>query len=225
MALIQTPLTCTTLISTCKNSTIQLSTNRVFRNWPCQNFEKNWISLFSMLSTDTKFENTVYSKMDITYRFRKINSNVFQNVLMPVFTVNGCKCIETDSRWLDSPLLSAHKHTFYTYNFPRASLASLTYIHRETHMAIVKLHVHPDHIGADCIIHNRDIQILCTLHWGQTLQRKCTKLYCGNLPNCMAAMYQSIRWQYTKLYGGNWRRGRGGTLTKCPGKSRKPKTP
>jgi len=117
-----------------------------------------------MLSTESKFENIVYSKMDIKYRFRKINSNVFQNVLMPVFTLNGCTFIAKESRWLDSPLPSSHTHTYYTYNFPRASLASLTYINRETHMSIVKLHVHSEHIGADSHIHNRDIQILCTLH-------------------------------------------------------------
>jgi len=58
----------------------------------------------------------------------------------------------------------------------------------------------------------------------QTL-RQCTKLYGGNVPNCTAAIYQTVRRQCTKLYGGNWRRGRGGTLTKYPGKSRKPKTP
>jgi len=139
--------------------------------------------------------------MDITYRFRKINSNVFQNALMPVFTLNGCTCIAKESRWIDSPLPSPHTHTYYTYTFPRVSLASLTYIHRETHMPIVKLHVHPDHIGADIHIHNRDIEILCTLHWGQTLRQKCTKLYGGNLPNCTAAMYQTVRRQCTKLYG------------------------
>jgi len=50
----------------------------------------------------------------------------------------------------------------------------------------------------------------------QTIRRQCTKLYGGNLPNCTTAI--------TKLYGGNWRSGRGGTLTKYPGKSRKPKT-
>jgi len=127
------------------------------------------------------------------YCFRKINSNVFENALMPVFTLNCCTFIAKESRWLHSPLPSPHTHTYYTYNFPRVSLASLTYIYRETHMPIVKLHVHPDHIGADIHIHNRDIQILCTLHWGQTLRQKCTKLYGGNLPNCTAAIYETIR--------------------------------
>ena len=116
------------------------------------------------MSTDSNFEIVVYSKMNITYLFRKINSNVFQNVLMPIFTLNFCTYIATDSRWLDSPLPSAHTHTYYTYNFPRVSLASLTYIYRETHMAVVKLHVHPDHIGSDNHIHNRDIPILYNLH-------------------------------------------------------------
>jgi len=160
-----------------------------------------------MLSTDSKFEIIVYSKMDITYRFRKINSNVFQNVLMPICTLNDCTCIATESRWLDSSLPSAHTHTYYTYNFPRVSLATLTYIHCETLKPIVKLHVHPDHIGEGSHIHNRDIQILCTLHWGQTLRRKCTKLYGGNVANWTASMYQTVRRQFTKLYGGNWCRG------------------
>ena len=117
-----------------------------------------------MLSTDSKFENTVYFKINLTYRFRKINSNVFRNALTPVFTLNDCTSIATDSRWQHSPLPSAHTHTYYTYNFPRVSLASLTYTLRETHMPIVKLHVHPDHNGADSHTHSRDIQILRTLH-------------------------------------------------------------
>jgi len=152
---------------------------------------------------------------------------------MPVFTLNGCTCISTDSRWLYSPLPFAHTHTYYTYNFPRVSLASLTYLYRETHMPIVKLHVHPDHIGDDSHIYNRDIQILCTLHWGHTLTRKCTKTYGGNLPNCTAAIYQTLRRQSTNLKGGNVPHGTaaigvgglGGNLTKYPGKSRKPKSP
>jgi len=45
------------------------------------------------------------------------------------------------------------------------------------------------------------------------------------LPNLAAAMYQTVRQQCTKLYGGNWRRGRGGTLTKYHGTRRNPKTP
>jgi len=30
-----------------------------------------------------------------------------------------------------------------------------------------------------------------------------TKSYSGNVPNCKAAMYQTIRRQFTKLYDGN----------------------
>ena len=44
------------------------------------------------------------------------------------------------------------------------------------------------------------------------------------LPNFASAMYQTIRRQYTKVYGGNWRSGCGGTLTKYAGKSRKTKS-
>ena len=44
----------------------------------------------------------------------------------------------------------------------------------------------------------------------QTIRRQCTKLYCGNVPNCTAAIGVG---------------GRGGTLTKYPGKSRNPKSP
>ena len=43
----------------------------------------------------------------------------------------------------------------------------------------------------------------------QTIRRQCTKLYGGNVPNCTAAIGV----------------GGGGTLTKYPGKSRKPKSP
>jgi len=32
---------------------------------------------------------------------------------------------------------------------------------------------------------------------------KITKLYGGNVPNCKAAMSQTVRRQFTKLYGGN----------------------
>jgi len=55
-------------------------------------------------------------------------------------------------------------HVLQQNLFPRASLASLTYTHRETHMPIVKLHVQSEPIGAGSHIHNRDIQILCILH-------------------------------------------------------------
>jgi len=131
--------------------------------------------------------------MNITYSFRKINSNVFENVIKPVFSLNACPLIAKESRWLHSPLQSPHTNKYNTYNFPRVCLASLTYIHRETHIPIVKLHVHPEHIGADNHIHKRDIQNLCTLHWGQTWRQKFTKLYGGNLPNWTAALFQSIR--------------------------------
>ena len=67
----------------------------------------------------------------------------------------------------------------------------------------------------------------------QTLRRQCTKPYGGNVPNLTAAMYQTIRRKFTKPHGGNVPNctaaigvgGHGGTLTKYPGKSRKPKTP
>jgi len=95
-----------------------LLTGFFFSKLTMPKFWENWIFLFSMLSTDSKFENIVYSKMDITYRFRKINSNVFQNVLMKVFTLNGSRCIAKESRWIDSPFPSAHTHTYYTYNSP-----------------------------------------------------------------------------------------------------------
>ena len=51
-----------------------------------------------------------------------------------------------------------------------------------------------------------------------------TKPYGDNVPICTAAMYRTVRRDYAKLYGGNWRRGRIGTLIKYPGKSRMPKT-
>jgi len=44
----------------------------------------------------------------------------------------------------------------------------------------------------------------------QTVRRQCTKPYGGNVPNCTAAIGLG---------------GRGGSLTKHPGKSRKPKSP
>jgi len=146
--------------------------------------------------------------MDITYRFRKINSSVFQNVFIPVFTLNDCTFIATESRWLHSPSLSAYTHTNYRYKLPlplnvRASLPILTFKHRDTHIPIVALHVYTGQIGTNIHAHERDVQILCTLHSGQTLWRKCTKFYGGNVPNCTVAMYQTVQRQYTKLYSGN----------------------
>ena len=122
-----------------------------------------------MLSTDSKFEIILYSEMYITYRFRKINSNVFQNVFVPVFTLNDCTFIATESRWLYSPSLSTHTHTNYTYKLPlplnvRASLATLTFEHRDTPIPIFALHVHTSQTGTDSHAHEMDVQILCTLH-------------------------------------------------------------
>ena len=57
------------------------------------------------------------------------------------------------------------------------------------------------------------------------MRRKCTDLYGGNLPKYTAAMYQIVRRQFTKMYGGNCRGGRGGILTKYPGKLASPKPP
>ena len=121
--------------------------------------------LFSMLSTDSKFENIVYSKMDITYRFRKMNSNVFQNVLMPVFALNCCTCIVKEPSWQHSPSLSAHTHTNYKYilSLPlnvRATLAPLTFEYRDTHIPIVSLHLHTGQIGIDTHVRERDIETL-----------------------------------------------------------------
>jgi len=166
-------------------------------------FWENWIFLFSMLPTDSKFENIVYSKMDITYNFRKMNSKVFQNVLMPRFALNGFTCIVKEPRWQHSLSLSAHTHTNYKYKLHlplnvRATVAPLTFEYRATHFPIVSLYVHTGQIGTDTHAHERYIQTLCTLYWGQTLRRKCTKLYACNVPRSKAAMYQTVRRQSTK---------------------------
>jgi len=122
-----------------------------------------------MLSIDSIFAIIVYSKMDITYRFRKINSNVFQNVLFPVFTLNICTFIVTESLSLHSPSLSAHTHTNYKYKLPlplnvRASLAKLAFEHRDTYIPIVALHVHTGQTATGNHARERDVQILCTIH-------------------------------------------------------------
>ena len=125
-----------------------------------------------MLSIASKFENIVSSETDITYRFRKINSNVFQNVLIPVFILNDFTFIATGSRWLNLASLSATTHKNYTYKFHlpvnvHASLATLNFEHRDTHIRIVALHVHTGQTGTDSRVHERDVQILSTLHRGQ----------------------------------------------------------
>ena len=111
-----------------------------------------------------------------------------------------------------SPSLSAHTHTNYKYKLPlplnvRASLASLTFEYRDTHISIVSLHVHTGQTGTDSHARERDVLILCTINWGQISQRKCTKIYGDNLIKCTAALYRTVRKQCTKQYGGNWRRG------------------
>ena len=102
-----------------------------------------------MLSITFKFEIVVYSKIDIAYHFRKINSNVFPNVLIPVFTLSDCTSYcNTISRWLHSSLQSSHTHTHDTHmpSFPRnvrASLATLTFRHLDTstHMPLLTLNI------------------------------------------------------------------------------------
>jgi len=105
-----------------------------------------------------------------------MNSNVFQNVLMTVFALNVCTYIAKETRWQHSPSLSAHTHTNYKYKLPlpmnvRASLAQLTFEYRDTYIPIVSLHVHTGQTCTDTHAHERDIQTLCTLHWGQSLRR------------------------------------------------------
>ena len=120
-----------------------------------------------MLPIASKFEIIVYSKMDITYLCRKINSNVFQNVLIPVFTIKACAFIATACRWLHSPSLSAHTHTDYTYKPPLplnvgASLTTLNFEHRDTHShCCATLTYWPGWRRQSC--NERDVQILFTL--------------------------------------------------------------
>jgi len=94
---------------------------------------------------------------------------------MPGFALNGCTCIVKEPRWQHSPSLSAHTHRNYKYKLPlpinvRATLAPLNFEYRDTHIPIVSLHVYTGQIGTDTHAHERDVQTLCTLHWGQTLR-------------------------------------------------------
>jgi len=119
---------------------------------------------------------------------------------MPGFALNGCTYIVKEPRWQHSPSLSAYTHTNYKYKLPlpmnvRATLAPLTFEYRDKHIPIVSLHVHTGQIGTDTHAHEWDVQ-----NYAPFIGVK----VCGEyVPNCTAAMYQTIRRQCTKLYGGN----------------------
>ena len=83
---------------------------------------------------------------------------------MSGFALNSCTCIAKEPRWQHSPSLSVHTHTNYKYKLPlplnlRASLATLNFEYRDTHIPIVALHVHNGQIGTGTHAHERDVQI------------------------------------------------------------------